>query len=370
MIACLAVMTMAVQAQKVTFFSPEFELGVRQHLGLDANVDVLQSQTDTITSIDLSALGIRDIRDVVFLPLVEVLNLSYNQLWDLSPLLSLDSLRYVDVSYSQLESVNILTMAQVDSMVLDVTGNYIGDFSYFFTPTTCWFNIVGMDLQLVKDAPYFDVYTFYAAFNGQGRSTLTYRGYTNMSDKAFVDCGAVHRQAQLDGETRTVIMGRLKNTVMARLSNGVYSDSTWVVPPADLEMAPGASLVIKTGLPQGYAVLSAFAGAGTTFVSGTDITYLAPVNFVADTLLVGYGDSDKVRGYTRYCIYLPGTHASLAGDANGDGLVDVHDVITLIEQILGKEPENFNALNADMSGDGYTDALDVVLLIDVVLGNN
>jgi hypothetical protein len=67
---------------------------------------------------------------------------------------------------------------------------------------------------------------------------------------------------------------------------------------------------------------------------------------------------------------LPGTHASLAGDANGDGQVDVQDVITLIEQILGKEPENFNALNADMSGDGYTDALDVVLLIDVVLGNN
>ena len=69
-LSCLAVMVMTVQAQKVTFFSPEFELGVRLHLGLEADEDVLQSQTDTITSIDLSGWGIRDIRDVVYLTAV------------------------------------------------------------------------------------------------------------------------------------------------------------------------------------------------------------------------------------------------------------------------------------------------------------
>ena len=368
-LACLAVIMMAAQAQKVTLFSPEFELGVRQHLGLDANVDVLQSQTDTITSIDLSGLGLRDIRDVVYLTAVEELDLSYNQLWDVSPLLSLDSLRYVDVSYNMLESVSILAMAQVDSLLLDVTNNYIEDFSYFFTPTLCWFNIIGMDLQLVKDAPYFDVYTFYAAVNEKGRNTLTYRGYTNMHENPYVDCNAMHRAAQLDGGTQSVLIsGRLTGATLATLSNGVYSDSTWVLPAADFDVAPGASLHIVTGLPQSYDVVSAFTSRGTTFVSGTDITYMAPITFVADTIFVGYSENGRMRGYTRYCLYTPGSHAVLSGDTNGDGMVDVQDVITLIDQILGKEPENFNLLNADMNGDGYTDAIDVVMLIDVVLG--
>lgn len=369
MIACLAVMTMAAQAQKVTFFSPEFEMGVRQHLGLEAEEDVLRTHTDTITSIDLSGWGISDIRDVIYLTAIEELDLSYNELWDVSPLLSLDSLRYVDLAYNKLESVSILAMAQVDSMVVDVTNNYIEDFSYFFTPTQCWFNIIGMDMQLVKDAPYFNVYDFYAAFNDKGRSTLTYRGYTNMHENAFVDCRAMHTAAQLDGETRSVVVsGRLTGASMAFLSNGVVSDTTWVLPPQDKEVAAGASLQIVTGLPQNYTIVAAFASRGTAFVNGTAITYMAPLDFVGDTLFVGYSEKNQMRGYTRYCIFTPGSHATLSGDANGDGLVDVQDIITLIDQILGKEPENFILLNADLNGDGYTDAVDVVMLIDLVLG--
>ena len=60
-IILLSVLTMKASAQTVTFFSPEFEWGVKQHLGLSENDEVLQSQTDTITSIDLSGLGIIDV---------------------------------------------------------------------------------------------------------------------------------------------------------------------------------------------------------------------------------------------------------------------------------------------------------------------
>jgi hypothetical protein len=364
-------MAMAAQAQKVTFFSPEFEMGVREHLGLEASADVLQTQTDTITNIDLSGLGISDIRDVVFLPAVEELNLSYNQLQDVSPLLLLDSLRYVDVSYNVLESVSILAMAQLDLMVVDVTNNYIEDFSYFFTPTLCWFTLVGMELQLVKDAPYFNVYDFYAAVNGQGRNTLTYRGYTNMTEPAYVECGGMRRAAQLDGETHTVLITDQPTSVVeARLSNGVESDTTWVLPPGDKEVAPGASLQIATGLPQNYTIVAAFVSRGATFVTGTDITYMAPLDFVSDTIFVGYSEKGKMRGYSRYCIGTPGSHTTLTGDFNDDGYVDVQDVVILIAYVLGNEPANINESNLDLNGDSIIDVGDVVRLIAMVLGNN
>ena len=86
-----------VTAQNVTFYSSEFAEGVKIHLGLDANSVVTQQQTDTITAINLSGLGINDIRDVVYLPNVHTLNLSYNDIRDVAPLLPLDSLHYVDL---------------------------------------------------------------------------------------------------------------------------------------------------------------------------------------------------------------------------------------------------------------------------------
>ena len=97
MIILLAALTVTASAQTVTFFSPEFEWGVKQHLGLGENDQVLQSQTDTITSIDLSGLGITDLRDVVYLPMVKELDLSSNGITNTFPLTVLDSLQLLNL---------------------------------------------------------------------------------------------------------------------------------------------------------------------------------------------------------------------------------------------------------------------------------
>ena len=60
-IAVLMMTALVAQAQKVTFYSPEFENGVRHHIGLGESDDVLQTQTDTITTLNLSGLEITDI---------------------------------------------------------------------------------------------------------------------------------------------------------------------------------------------------------------------------------------------------------------------------------------------------------------------
>jgi hypothetical protein len=165
-LTCLLAATLTSQAQKVTFFSPEFEEGVRYHIGLGEADDVLQTQTDTITQLSLSGLDITDIRDAVYLTAVEELDLSYNRITDVSPLLQLESLRVLDLSKNRLENIDALAFCLSERMEVDVSNNYIQDFSYFYTPLTCDFSFLGMGMQSEKDAPYFDLYQFYSQLNG------------------------------------------------------------------------------------------------------------------------------------------------------------------------------------------------------------
>lgn len=81
------------------------------HLGLDENMDIIQSRTDTITVIDLSGLGITSLSDIVYLPNVEVLDLSDNDITDVGPLNALSSLRDLNLKGNELESINLLAFS-------------------------------------------------------------------------------------------------------------------------------------------------------------------------------------------------------------------------------------------------------------------
>ena len=62
--------------------------------------------------------------------------------------------------------------------------------------------------------------------------------------------------------------------------------------------------------------------------------------------------------------------AVLAGDVNMDGIVNISDVTTLIDYLLGNEVYPFNTQAADMASDGIINISDVTTLIDHLLGNS
>lgn len=61
--------------------------------------------------------------------------------------------------------------------------------------------------------------------------------------------------------------------------------------------------------------------------------------------------------------------ASLLGDANCDGEINVLDVVTLINHILGIDPFPFCPENADANGDSTIDILDAVTIINMILSH-
>lgn len=59
----------------------------------------------------------------------------------------------------------------------------------------------------------------------------------------------------------------------------------------------------------------------------------------------------------------------ILGDANDDGRVDIADVATLIDYLLGSNPSPFNTAAADVESDRDINVADVSALIDMLLAN-
>jgi hypothetical protein len=55
------------------------------------------------------------------------------------------------------------------------------------------------------------------------------------------------------------------------------------------------------------------------------------------------------------------------GDANGDDVVDVADVVAIVNYILNKPGENFNEQAADVNNDSVIDVADVVAVVNIIL---
>ena len=60
----------------------------------------------------------------------------------------------------------------------------------------------------------------------------------------------------------------------------------------------------------------------------------------------------------------------LYGDVNFDGTLNVTDVITLINFVLGQTTTEEESLTADMNQDTIVNVLDVILLVNEILGTN
>ena len=60
--------------------------------------------------------------------------------------------------------------------------------------------------------------------------------------------------------------------------------------------------------------------------------------------------------------------AALLGDANDDGFINMSDVTSIIEYVLGKNPSPFMFINADLNEDGYINMSDASGIINIILG--
>jgi len=66
----------------------------------------------------------------------------------------------------------------------------------------------------------------------------------------------------------------------------------------------------------------------------------------------------------------PTAESTLSGDSNCDGEVNVMDVITTINYILGNNPQPFCFENADVNLDGIVNVIDVIGTVNIIMSGN
>jgi hypothetical protein len=125
-----------------------------------------------------------------------------------------------------------------------------------------------------------------------------------------------------------------------------------------------------TYLSEGW--LEAFMGTASYYAFSNNGSYVIP--FVYQTMPGGDPlnpvDFKYIADFTitdAQFIYGP-DDPGLPGDANGDGQINVLDVVTMVNYILGNSPEPFVFENADVNGDGMVNVLDVVATVNIILG--
>ena len=62
-------------------------------------------------------------------------------------------------------------------------------------------------------------------------------------------------------------------------------------------------------------------------------------------------------------------HSFIPGDANGDGLVNVTDIVATVNYIMEKPSEGFNKAAADLTGDGEINVTDIVKMVSIIMAS-
>ena len=157
---------------------------------------------------------------------------------------------------------------------------------------------------------------------------------------------------------------------MANLGNGIYIDTLTINAPIYFVFADGG----PEAWGNDWTVFNGnhrYGPTATTTIS-TGVTYTTSkrnnnysYHFTGDgsDYLVTL-DTDRLTFSLEVITPEP---AILPGDVNGNGVIEIADVTTLIDYILGMEVSAFNADNADVDHNGDYNIADVVKIIDMIL---
>ena len=288
----------ALSAQ-VTFHSAEFAAGVKNHLRLTESDNVTAAQLDTIKQLDLSGLGISDIRDIRYLTHLQSVDLSYNKIEDVKPLVLMESLREVNLCHNQLESISMLAFSYAKEMEVDVAFNHITDFSIFNTLTPCQFTIDGVGLQTQEDMPYFVVRYLFS--DGTEKSPSIYcRVDATTAEQAQMTVQDMAQSIATDNQPHVYQLGEgYWGTRQVMVTDGVNTDSTYLVALKKVQVKPSQNVTIKTELPENYELRYSSAQNGTLSNSGVDLLFKASSTFDYEEVIYTFYRGGELKGIAK-----------------------------------------------------------------------
>jgi len=150
--------------------------------------------------------------------------------------------------------------------------------------------------------------------------------------------------------------------------------ATWWCPYKATDTHPVADDLDSYICPDGLTLDSMDEHAGHAGTGATDTS--VPVLFNYADYCYGSTTGDAAPADYKNRIYIGSVSLDsepqcgdcpCAGDANGDTSVDVLDIVSIVNNILGNTPPTYFECSADQNGDGSTDVLDIVSIVNCIL---
>lgn len=360
------------RGQEVKFHSSVVEDGIRSHLHIGSGANITFEQLDTITQLDLSGMGVSDLRDMNMMPHLKWLDLSNNEVEEVYPLVLLDSLEWLDLSFNEVENIDPLSCSNAKAITVDVTGNYIRDFSAFSSILPCSFTFEGAGMQETRNPSYFSIDELYC--NSAEDDVVIYgRVSTNTSDTAILRYLNHESVVPTDGNLFSRVIAPDKDeTFPIMIINDSICDSTYYVPPSEVTLQASQTVTVETGLPDNYSIsLCNPVQQGSISVEGSQIVYTASGSFLKDEISFSYSAGTSLKGFSKVIFLSDGSGGmGLAGDVNGDKVVNITDIMLIVGHILGEELPVFIKQNADVNNDKNINVTDLMYVVNIVLNKS
>lgn len=201
-----------------------------------------------------------------------------------------------------------------------------------------------------------------------GKVTVKFnaKSYAGDNSMVYVSCGNYRKEVQLannyanyvivlnckeaDGQTVKFACAARKNRMLIDKVY-VYTDIPENGNQAAAEEGDSTTRVITGITDKSYTVKDLSAGG----------SFLYCVKAIYNN-----GSESALSNQEEVTLFAQGT--GLTGDVNMDGVVNVSDVTTLIDKVLGFEPSPFDGNAADLDKNGIYNVTDVTALINLIIG--
>jgi hypothetical protein len=286
-------------AQSISMYSAEMETAVKRQIGLAESLPLTREITGAIFTLNLSASEITDIRDIIYFPNLQSLDLSYNEIRDLTPLNTLRYLTLLNVSNNLLTNANVLIFTESTEMMVDLQGNYISSFELLQNSMQCKFVINGIWYQRL---PY-RVNDFYTDYNLQTMEGFVNSYFWCLHKKATGAIRNGNRNFAVKSDSvQQTSMSVNDNSVYLMLRNEVI-DSSHFVMPQTIELDEDPILITPSFPMNDYTVLSVETLCPDAKIAGDSITLTRPDSITNDTVKIAFGylyenGISRLKGYT------------------------------------------------------------------------
>jgi len=208
-------------------------------------------------------------------------------------------------------------------------------------------------------------------YKNLGDSFLQVQNSTGVGNDTGVSIGLSIGDYNLDGSLDLYVANRYSENRLYRSSGNT---NNWLqinlVGVIGNKSAIGARIAITSNNGDLTQLREVSGGSGASSQNSLTVEFGVGTADTVNTMIV-YWPSGITETFTNIpvnqLIVLEEASSIILGDANLDNILNINDILTIVDHILGRNPQPFGSYNADINQDNQINILDIIGILNIIL---